>query len=522
MISVIPDAEAAVPEVITVPISPIVLPELRRVLKQPETCVYTLIGVLSALIDVNDLEGPRRDIRPELYRACKDAFSLAFAWISQPRSLSSLKQLQDMKCACQRDTRFARNDAMWHKLGRMDYEKKWCLEQAPEQTPPISAILIITLCPLFNLYEQQDIPRLRELEKRTTWPTSVLQILPHGPEATVRGLLVWFKLKNSARMNIALLETLHMLSTVCTARVIPCMTLSSSFLMGGITDTINDIQTKTERLMSEGHMDVGWMHRSIHDMLFLSRFINRLLVCDMDLNQKQVFLHSYSSRLLQALTYGDHACALFEGIISYLTSSPTPDTPPVDPSLSHNIAVIRAVYADLAAMIFVDFLTPDDPPVPMSPEFEANILPVIRDVLADEQEGVMRSAFLAMYRLGHYERCWALHCPRTAADSKLRHCSGCLRVSYCSRKCQKRAWNLTSNIGSHRARKFVGDFKMPMAVCSGSRGILIQTMIKRGTWLLKFTNTLLNSLHLKWMYHVSSSVACQCILDNELYQRNLR
>ena len=34
------------------------------------------------------------------------------------------------------------------------------------------------------------------------------------------------------------------------------------------------------------------------------------------------------------------------------------------------------------------------------------------------------------------------------ARRRLRRCGGCLRVCFCSRKCQKRAWNL----GGHKCR----------------------------------------------------------------------
>jgi hypothetical protein len=74
-------------------------------------------------------------------------------------------------------------------------------------------------------------------------------------------------------------------------------------------------------------------------------------------------------------------------------------------------------------------------------------------------------------KLGHLtrsQRCIAPRCLKTLADTPLKFCTGCGGALYCSRSCQKRAWN-DADVG-HRA--LCSDILLINEALSNGAGVL--------------------------------------------------
>ncbi|GJE98865.1 zinc finger MYND domain-containing protein [Phanerochaete sordida] len=96
--------------------------------------------------------------------------------------------------------------------------------------------------------------------------------------------------------------------------------------------------------------------------------------------------------------------------------------------------------------------------------------------------GVYIAAHDGLLALWNHERCWAPGCRATcvAAQRPFAACSGCSRVTYCSRECQARAWRHTN--APHQAicrtiRHIVDTARLPPTPVLPSRSALTDTFV---------------------------------------------
>lgn len=199
-------------------------------------------------------------------------------------------------------------------------------------------------------------------------------------------------------------------------------------------DSISKLTADPDDLTSDPISDT--LPESVQDFHVLIQFMSQFYIYDIDHMQRQHFvLSGYSHELLRAcgklLEAGTALVTKLEG------SNPDRFKTSVE-GLVNQSGIMIAVGAHILH---------DDPAsrsVQLMDKVMRAFMTYAGRMARDPQLTTFLNFIAAMYRLAIRERCGAPGCEKTPTQHKLRYCSSCLRVSYCSVDCQREAWRLSA------------------------------------------------------------------------------
>jgi hypothetical protein len=277
---------------------------------------------------------------------------------------------------------------------------------------------------------------LHKLHRRKQWPWSARSFLPHGPSATIQGLVQWCRCDSTAYNRSAVFASLNSLIEILRPLVIPHLIVSrafldsSCFLMQRSKHSIVANDEEPEDILDVA-MEQAQLILTHHRLVFT--LTNEI--------ERKVFHAQMPTKLL--LAYAS-AFAILIHAVGVISERKLRE--PLQSSASHRLLSMSSMVttADGFMPILMHQLRLDTTsPIAM---METNTNPNSQYLDLNGPDAVPPQALIDLVRKQlqlrqSSERCTAPTCIASIVDGRLKLCMGCQSVQYCSRRCQKRAWN---------------------------------------------------------------------------------
>lgn len=411
----------------------------------PTACSYVLLGLCEPFRPSLVESESQRARNPLVLRF----WELGFSWTCLPRSSKDMQMLHDYMTVCRCTP--AHRAQLRHRIGEDIAEGMNLSDYASEKS--LLGLFFLFMAPFIECaciaYDGQhpvNTNRLRRLRRlkhdHATWPRSLDALIPHGAEATTQGLCAWLQVIRGWVIRKILLDILYALVLHCHPLTLNLIIESEVFLHDGIIDFIRRAHeglTLEPLAMSTDFCDLYFALYS------LGHFIHRFIVDHSTLAQQQAFHSREPKKLLrayaQALALID-VCAAHKRTYKSSTVSKR-IREQVENMTEDTFECIRTQYMFAGAQILITHpgilsVTSD----PMLRSIPPKVISGFREMQQILQMGEWLDSQVIM-RLDYLDiaqRCMAPGCCLTAETTPLHRCSGCLRVRYCSRECQRRAW----------------------------------------------------------------------------------
>jgi hypothetical protein len=424
-------------------------------------CVYSLLGGIATLEEL--LED---DAAGVLVDAFRDA---AVWWLTAPRTRTEMDKLRlSLRCSCNEgDLRTPSIEQFMHRSGQHHFGKS-------THTLPSQALLVGLLLPLTELQSilQNKSHGLKfhtlgarrksagGFGRTPPWPRSSRQLLPHGPESSIRGLTGWLREDANEGVRLHIYSALNSLMSLGATIILPHLVTSPTYVRFMLNGLQEDYQKLLRaRLSNEDRND--YVKRIIIGGKILVSFAG----------PGQYLPLSYISQHFpsELLVWIDRLISLMDAAM-------------VDPSAynttasKHHLEATREEFIRLARVTYVVNET-------AQPERIRNALAIksLREELVPVCWGPWPRLLQTLHDLRHVRHCTAPGCDGSG-PVRLRYCTGCLRLPYCSRECQRKAWRHTV---AHRD------------ICSTLRTICTQfNLTRKGALKAKFDHIATHPYHI--------------------------
>jgi hypothetical protein len=223
---------------------------------QPTTCLFVIIACIHQVHDGSqDLIKTHLSVRWLI----QDVWSMMYEWFLKPQSAEELSAFSQLDCKC---STVQRNDVT-HQIGGLAWSRsayktkqvhaRWFMMEL--------ALLPAILCYTKELDENDErFYRLDQLHRRRYWPCSVLDILPHGNQRSIQGLLQWFTLGAHPLFQNRLYQTLCLMVHDCYPLVVAPPLMSPRFIEDAIAGAFlrnEKIVHSTPRVQPLNCIEVG-------------------------------------------------------------------------------------------------------------------------------------------------------------------------------------------------------------------------------------------------------------------------
>jgi hypothetical protein len=295
----------------------------------------------------------------------------------------------------------------------------------------------------------EDIRPLHELHLRQRWPRSLRTFLPRGPALALQGILQWLKFTSNAKEILPVLGGLDHFVQLVRSSIVPHLVLSRAF-----KDGTAFMWKQSSRMLGAMLDKYSRGSKQEDEMIALYRIYSMFIGMIYDLlpgmseMERKVFHHYMVTELLGMYEGACCGARKFRRLI-LLYRSEDPQNHRSHPLVdaSEDIQILFHNAKHLAQQLYSD--CPNNDAFDLSNEAHSLLLEhdksgVKIPPVAPVRERLVRELSLLQDR----QQCFAPACQRTRVDCRMRLCMGCRRVSYCSRRCQKKAW--THESAAHR------------------------------------------------------------------------
>jgi hypothetical protein len=397
----------------------------------PVPCVTTAIGYMA---DAWHGGFPEWQDQPAQRIIMHEIFSACWAWLTRPRTKEQLQLLHDLVCTCSSTEKtHVAHRAGDRALGRQEGMIHPGMYLVSFFLLPLSSYFIDKTQKALN----HDWELISRIEKRTYWPTSLNALLPHGAEATTRSLISLYTVAGPSDYS-GLHLSLRTLLALAHTLVLPVIITSKTFVKHGLASsivatakTLKNVRPNIDAAVVEYWDSVVWLVQ-----------LSRDIVEDMsDREQRKAYHRLAPQDFLYAYKRAIELCSVFRKRVT--------DNARLTPNITHTIRIAQvdemiAHYTRFGAHLFDDFAgSPTGINLFMLGTFVGAPFGDVIDnapEYCDEHVVLWDRLRSALHVLVIRQRCAAPGCSHTRRDGPLQRCSGCHRVHYCSRRCQKRAW----------------------------------------------------------------------------------
>jgi hypothetical protein len=384
----------------------------------PASCPLTLVGCMMVLSKFLLDCGPSKsnDGATMFHLMVEEINTLQIAWAVRPRTTAELEECALWKCTCHSSTA---DPHEFHARGQ-HFFKDGC----DQQIIVFVALCLLPLRLLNERYRGRSMKnRFIKSKMRRRWPHSLADVMPDGAENAFRGWVAWFGLDlgPSRHERAELLVVVTVLFKLAPSSTMPYLVGSKTLLTGGIVDSVHHASAKWEkhvfRSADKQHTQVI-LERTFHLLSGVYVVLGTLLI---NAHQDQVTAFLAHGKPMDLLHCCDQVIKLLEQIQvkakAYTIDALTPTA----------VAALFPVFRNVRRMI-CDHLPMD------APDAEHNM---------SEKRRLIKDFCHVAVEMASRQLCNAPGCTHTFADSgrRFQYCAGCLRVCYCSRACQKAAWN---------------------------------------------------------------------------------
>jgi hypothetical protein len=388
------------------------LDTLRKGLSEPypTDCVFTLIGCLHSL-SPDDLDVSNSDHRP---LAISYAVStITTRWATYPRSVESVKRIAGMSCKCA-DVEL--QDNQWHAEGNAFY--------ARIRRESIGLYFAhLTLMDLGRLFHRgvKHLRALHKMARQERWPRFPRDVISHGLEDTYRGLLSWLSLKLHPDMIGTINLGIMSLANLCQSTYIPYLATSTNFLEGDYVCLVENLISWSSNRSDTEPLANRYPH--VNRLLIpIARIAHDAIAEGMNEVQRSFFARP-DFRFLVATGRAVDLC--FRMIAFFKQSGNSDQECQAWIALGYLGQVGARIYETSARARTVR--VSDN----ARSGFEGSL-----KYMKNPRDRLLR----ALSRLASCRACMSPGCANVVLEGRIQCCAGCLRVPYCSRKCQRRAW----------------------------------------------------------------------------------
>ncbi|KAJ7747943.1 hypothetical protein DFH07DRAFT_574171 [Mycena maculata] len=264
--------------------------------------------------------------------------------------------------------------------------------------------------------------------KNVLWPTKPADLLPYGPDSSVRAMGYWIERAPSA-LWIGLVGSML---EICKRTMIPAL-ITSPYIPEksiGIVEVpimVHMVRTAEPRRKSAATPAacLADVKRCAVFFLQLQTFCDRHELLKFFSGQEDFFFRAMKTAL---------------DFVRDIARDVKPSTARLDVigigETEQEVSYIESVFVTLAATVHCHLGLPFD-----SKKYTALVLAHSLAVLKTDKDPAI-IAFQAFYQLAFHERCCSPGCTETFASlgRKFSLCSGCSRVPFCSKQCLTTAW----------------------------------------------------------------------------------
>jgi hypothetical protein len=390
----------------------------------PDVCVYLLIGWIdyahSAYNEIHQAHDSGYDIERYLKRMC----NMLWKWFTIVRTNEELRAVVGMDCSCSPEDRREPDHLYGQELSttRLNLDPGWrvvmnCLY--PEEK--------------IDRVEVQPIDRLHR--RSSAWPQSVRAYLPYGASQTLQGLGQWFRITPPVPFKLKAFQildnTLHLIRPLA----IPYF-ITSSILVDGAGHLSEALELLEYTKPSLDGREFSMLVRECHAYIPLMR---HFIFNAINASERKVFHRNVQGELADVYQ-GSFLVARHATI--FARKAPPKYQSPEQLSLLEMTKEVGSFQEDIMALIRELYWDCSERGEILADPYQVEALgPMAAQGRPQMAMTVRLRQELADVKTS--QRCSAPTCLNSAADGRLKICSGCLTMPYCSRHCQKEAWNHT-------------------------------------------------------------------------------
>jgi hypothetical protein len=348
----------------------------------------------------------------------RSAFDVTSEWISLRRTHQQVQKSMSSTCNCSS----ASSEFSTHYLGETVYQSR----SAPGLHLTHGQILVqeCTLAISGLQEEKSKFPptKLYHLSSRASWPCTSKQILPHGPDQTVCGYMDWLASDNPAVIS-QIMKALTMVLSYAWPLAVPAIVRTQMFLEHFINAPAR-WQSYLESCKLQNSITYGVQAQLVHNVIAQLTQIMRIISVDCsDPTTAAAFFNGYQSEIVVRC----------DGLITIITKIGQ------DLRISQNSAQIVKVLVSVITTIYKYFPGHRESFTTLVSNRRIPQSAIPTNVPNFKQWNTLAKTLDYQRRR---ESCSAPGCYRTTEElgRRLRSCSWCLWLPYCSRRCQKNSW----------------------------------------------------------------------------------
>jgi hypothetical protein len=379
---------------------------------QPQPC---FIMLLSHIVEITPWLSEAHDYlhMPGIADVFNMCFTLSIRWICTPRSKRGRDYLMTSPCTCPSDRRASEA----HKTGEETMSTVYLNNCRPCMAFIVELLSAIDSACSNALDRRRDDIKIARISARKTWPTQLDQILPFGPENTIRGLFSWLSADFGSADQENVISVARVMLQLTRPLTLPYVVTSRIFLSRGILPLIERacILNVNVQARARAGQDTSQVAIKVHDIFYVVfAAMTQIVTAWMDEPLQQTFLRQSASQLLIAYERAWEVC------IWHSRNSEDSDT-----------------WEEFMVQIAIL----GEPILRGHPELRNAPSNRPRHLFSPFATGTWTYILRQNARLYFAERCASPECLKTLAhDGPFKHCGGCKRVLYCSKRCQKTAW----------------------------------------------------------------------------------
>jgi hypothetical protein len=357
-------------------------------------------------------------------RSTREAYQSYFAWLTRPRDNQELLVLSEAQCTCDLGESLVSSHQagleVMERLGRSFYEAFFLVAEH------ILGLFCTRLDANPRVEGQETRQRVHRMLHRRNWPGTWQEMLPHGPKDTIFALLSLLDINPSITLRYSTMTAIAMIVRHCHPLVIPVLVSSPGTVVSGIVESIHECQEAFTEQTRSNTPDV-------EDLAL----IQRCLASTADLVAGMFMFSHETQRTIFNKEGGGYLLDAYSGAILLCQALAEKNRFSLSESVIAQNSHVSLQFEVLGGWLY------DDCPNSRKKGIEAGLVELF-DKCSNRRMTPRTYTWARLLGLFDYlearQQCAAPSCTRTFVDGPLWRCAGCLRVVYCSRACQKRAW----------------------------------------------------------------------------------
>jgi hypothetical protein len=390
----------------------------------PDVCVDLMIGWISYAHSAYNLIHQAHHSGDDIEKYLRRMWNMLWKWFTIARTDEELRAVVGMECSCSPEDRRQPDHLHGEKVSAT------CLDLDPGWR-------IVVNC----TYPEQKIDRsevqpINRLHRRSsTWPQSVRAYLPHGASQTLQGIGQWFRVSPPLQCKLKLFQTLDNTLHLLRPLVIPYF-VTSSILVAGASHLSEALELLDYTNPSLDGREFSILVQECHAYIPLMRhFIFKII----NGSERKVFHRNVQGELADVYQ-GSFLVARHATFVAL--KAPPEYQGPEELSLLAKTKEVGNFQEDIMALIRELYWDCSERGEILADPYQVEVLgPIAAQGRPQMAVTVRLRQELADIKTS--QRCSAPKCLNSAADGRLKICSGCLIMLYCSRRCQKQAWSHT-------------------------------------------------------------------------------